>query len=176
MSAARAPQEDAMKHRHVFLAPDLQQAYAAIDAMRQGGVADDDISLVARSDIEIDRIPNRRKEADTDFMPAALRGVLFGGLLGAVVGTVAIFVAPAHFNWAGVAVMAICGALVGAWASSLVGSALPDPVRRQFKREIEAGRILLVLDAEDALERQVEQRLEASGVTPLGRVEMQAGG
>jgi hypothetical protein len=42
----------------------------------------------------------------------------------------------------------VVGALVGTWASVLMGSALPDEVRRTFHDQIAAGQILVVIDAE----------------------------
>ena len=63
-----------MKIRHVFSTPDLDSAQAAMNAALEAGVHDEDILLIARSDIELASIPNERKEADTDLMPAALRG------------------------------------------------------------------------------------------------------
>ena len=58
-----------MKSRHVYSTPDLTGARAALEAARGAGVADSDLLLVARSDIELESIPDGRKEADTDFMP-----------------------------------------------------------------------------------------------------------
>ena len=63
-----------MKIRHVFCAPDLATAQAAIRAARRAGVENRDLLLVARSDIELHSIRNGRKEADTDMLPAAMRG------------------------------------------------------------------------------------------------------
>ena len=64
-----------MKTRHVFSTNDVSQARSAVIALNEQGIAFDDISLVARSDIELDRIPDGLKEADSDFKPAALRGM-----------------------------------------------------------------------------------------------------
>lgn len=41
---------------------------------REVGVDNDDLSLIARANIELQAIPDERKEARTDFLPAALRG------------------------------------------------------------------------------------------------------
>ena len=65
-----------MKTRRVFSTPDLITARAAMQAAREAGIHDEDISLVARPDIEVGHIPNRRKEADSDFVPAAMRGAM----------------------------------------------------------------------------------------------------
>ena len=118
-----------MKTRHVFSTPDLATATAVMDAARGVGIDDDDLLLVARSDIELESIPNERKEADTDFMPAAVRGAGYGGA----------------------AAMTVAGAMVGCWASALVGSSLPDPIRAKFDAEIKAGNILVVVDGDKPL-------------------------
>ena len=158
-----------MKHRHVFRTRDMAHARAGIALARESGVEDSDIALVARPDIEIERVPNRRKEADTDFMPAALKGAIYGGLAGVALGLVSMAIKPLHFGVVAVAVMAVCGVLVGAWASSLMGSALPDPVRREFKDEIEAGHVLLLIDADEDMHRLLEPRLLAQDHVLLGK-------
>lgn len=156
-----------MKIRHVFSTPDLQVAQAVMDAARSAGVDDDDILLVARSDIELEEIPNERKEADTDLMPAALRGAGYGGAAGLLAGLAAIVITPIGLTLAGAAAAAVAGALVGSWASALVGSSLPDPIRRKFDAEIQAGRILVVLDGDKPFLDGIEPQLTAAGATPL---------
>ena len=140
-----------MKTRHVFSTPDLATATAVMDAARGVGIEDDDLLLVARSDIELESIPNERKEADTDFMPAAVRGAGYGGAAGLLAGLVAVVVTPIGLTLAGAAAMTVAGAMVGCWASALVGSSLPDPIRAKFDAEIKAGNILVVVDGDKPL-------------------------
>lgn len=121
-----------MKLRHVFSTPDLSTAHAAMVAARGAGVANDDLSLVARSDIELSAIPDDRKEADTDMLPAALRGAGIGGAAGLAAGLLAVVATPIGLTLAGAAAATVAGAAIGTWASALMGSALPDPVRAQF--------------------------------------------
>lgn len=156
-----------MKIRHVFSTPDLDTAQAVMGAARNAGVHDDDILLIARSDIELDEIPNERKEADTDLIPAALRGAGYGGAAGLLAGLAAIVITPIGLTLAGAAAAAVAGALVGSWASALVGSSLPDPIRRKFDEEIQAGRILVVLDGEKPFLDAIESQLVEAGATPL---------
>lgn len=154
-----------MKSRRVYSTPDLLTAHAAIRAACEAGIRDTDISLVARPDIEVGHIPNQRKEADSDFMPAALRGAMFGGLTGLLAGTVAVL--AVGMMWAGAGLAALAGALIGMFASSLVGASLPDPVRRKFDGEIKAGRILVLVDAAEELLPQVEAAVTRIGAMPL---------
>ena len=143
-----------MKVRRVYSTSSLPAAQTAIRDVRDAGIDDDDISLIARSDIELERVPEHQKEASTDFKHAALRGAGLGGATGLLAGLAAVAFPPLGLTIAGVALTTLGGAAVGTWASSLVGASLPDPIRRRFESEIEAGRILVVIDGEgDALER-----------------------
>lgn len=156
-----------MKTRHVFSTPDLATAHAVMTAARGGGVHDDKLLLVARSDIELESIPNKRKEADTDLVPAAVRGAGYGGATGLLAGLVAFAIPPLGITLAGAAAIGAVGAMVGCWASALVGASLPDPIRRKFEGEIQAGNILVVVDGEPAELAAAEPEMVRAGATPL---------
>ncbi|HEY0179075.1 MAG TPA: hypothetical protein VGC30_05525 [Dokdonella sp.] len=156
-----------MKHRRVFSAPDLTVAQAAVAAARAAGVPDEDVSLIARSDIQLEAIPDDRIDATTDTIPAAIRGAVGGGSTGLLAGLVAVAIPPLGVTIGGVALLAAIGALVGTWSSALMGSAVPNSVRRTFESEIEAGRILVVVDAEDALLPAAHAAVTAQGATAL---------
>ncbi|HEY5803825.1 MAG TPA: hypothetical protein VIT90_09055 [Lysobacter sp.] len=156
-----------MKIRHVFSTPDLGTAQSVMTAASSAGVGNDDILLVARSDIELEEIPNEHKEADTDLIPAALRGAGYGGAAGLLAGLAAVVLTPIGLTLAGAAAATVAGAAVGCWASALVGSSIPDPIRRKFDAEIQAGRILVVLDGNKEFLDALEPTLVASGATPL---------
>jgi len=156
-----------MKHRHIHACRDLEQASAALAAAREAGVEQDDLSLVARADIEIEQLPDSLLEARKDSVPAALRGVAGGGAVGVVAGLLAVAVPPLGITLAGGALIAATGALMGGWAGSLVGTTVEDPVRRQFEEAIEAGRILVVVDAEPELLQATDVAIARTGATPL---------
>lgn len=156
-----------MKTRHVLSTPDLDTARAVMQAARAAGIEQEGISLIARSDIELEAAPEQHKEAGGDFYPAAVRGVIGGGATGLLAGLVAVAIPPVGITLAGVAGLAIAGALTGGWASAMVGASVPDPVRRKFEGEIEAGRILVVLDADKELLERAEPALVRAGATPL---------
>lgn len=156
-----------MKTRHVFSTPDLDTAQAAMAAARAAGVGDHGLLLVARSDIELESIPAERQEADTDMLPAAMRGIGYGGATGLLAGLVAFAVPPLGITLAGAAAIGVVGAMVGCWASALVGASLPDPIRRKFDGEIRAGNILLVVDAEAGVAAAAERAVVAAGASPL---------
>lgn len=156
-----------MNQRRVYLTGNISQARNAISALHAQGLCDDAISLVARSDIELQQISNRHKEADTDFIPAAVRGAGVGGVTGVLAGLAATVFTPAGVTLAGAAAVGAVGALVGTWASALMGSALPDPIRQKFEDEIEAGRILLLVDAEPSVHERLSLPLSQAGAIAL---------
>ena len=156
-----------MKTRHVFSTPDIEAAKTVMQAARAAGIPEGDISLIARSDIELEAAPEQHKEAGSDFYPAALRGVVGGGAIGLLAGLVAVAVPPVGITVAGVAGLTLAGALTGGWTGALAGASVPDPVRRKFEGEIEAGRILVVLDGEKELLARAEPALVRAGGTLL---------
>lgn len=156
-----------MKIRHVFSTPDIATAAAAMSAARAAGVHDDDLLLVARSDIELESVPDERKEADTDLRRAAILGAEFGAGAGLLGGLLAVVIAPIGLTLAGAAALTLAGAVIGSGAAALFGSALPDPIRQKFEAEIESGKILLVVDGPEAVLAAAEPELRNAGATPL---------
>jgi hypothetical protein len=156
-----------MKTRHVFSTPNVEAARTVMQAARAAGVPEEDISLIARSDIELEATPEQHKEAGSDFYPAALRGVVGGGAVGLLAGLVAVAIPPVGITVAGVAGLTVAGALTGGWTGALVGASVPDPVRRKFEEEIESGRVLVVLDGDKEQLVRAEPALARAGGTPL---------
>lgn len=139
-----------MSTRRIYSAPDLARAEQAVAAARAAGVDDDCLSLVARSDIEVDAVSDEMKQADTDMVPAAARGAGLGAAAGAVAGLAAMTFPPLGLTLAGALLGGgAAGALVGTWASALAGASIQEPERRHYEAEIEAGRVLVVVDADD---------------------------
>ncbi len=152
-----------MKTRHVYTTPDLPAAQKVMGAARSAGVADDDILLVARSDIELEAVPDHRKEADSDMLPAAARGAGMGAGAGLLAGLAAVAIPPLGVTLAGAAATTIAGAAVGSWSAALMGSSLPDPVRQRFQDRIDAGEILVVVDGPAAELERVDPQIAAAG-------------
>lgn len=156
-----------MKLRHVFSTQDPAHARRLVALLHQHGMVDDGISLVARSDIELGSIPNRFKEADTDLVPAALRGIAIGGGTGLLVGLAAMMFAALGVTLAGAIAIGAMGALIGGLSSALMGAALPDPIRQRFDDEISAGRVLVLVDADEQTHARLEQPLAEAGAVRL---------
>lgn len=160
-----------MATRLVYSTRDIAHARDALAALHLAGIGNDAISLVARSDIELERVPDTLKEADTDAVPAAIRGMGVGGATGLLAGLAAMVLTPLGITVAGAAAIGALGALMGGWSSALMGSALPDPVRQQFDDEIAAGRVLVLVDT---TEEQQAAAADAMASVQATRLEYQA--
>lgn len=156
-----------MKTRHVFAASDLAAAHTAVQAALEAGVEHADVSLIAKGEVELEAVPDSLKEAETDFKQGALRGAVGGGAAGLVAGLIGVAVPPLGLTLAGAGALALAGAAVGTWSAALVGSSVPDPVRRTFEDEIEAGRVLVVVDAEPPLLATADRAVLDTGARAL---------
>lgn len=156
-----------MKKRHVFAAPSVPIAESVREVARRLGVGKECICLEARSDLEIQRIDDDRLNVSMDFVPAAWHGTLLGGIAGFIAGLIGMYLPFFGISLLGAFALGVVGALVGTWASVLIGSALPDEVRRKFHDEIEAGQVLVVIDAEPEAFSAIEPALADAGAVRL---------
>lgn len=70
-----------MKLRQVFVLDDLDHARRVVGFLQSRGVPDTQLSLIAGSDAVPEKIPDEPKDdSATDFVPAAMRGALGGGV------------------------------------------------------------------------------------------------
>jgi uncharacterized membrane protein len=135
--------------RHIYAFDSTDSARTAVTALRARGIDEQCISLIARADIQLEKIPDRYLDGSTDFMPALARGSALGGIAGMFAGIVAMAIPPLGIAVGGSVLLGFFagGALVGAWSSALIGTSVPNETRRKFEDEIEAGRTLLVIDS-----------------------------
>lgn len=124
-----------MKTRYVYSIESLPRLTNAMDAARACGVSDDDLAVVARHDIELRIDPGTPEPAP------------HGQLTGLLAGLSAVTVPTLGVSVAGAGLINLLGNAMGGWVPALAGDTVDDEVRRRFNDEVEAGGILLVVDA-----------------------------
>ena len=144
-----------MKNRYVYAIESLPRLTNAMDAARGCGVTDDDLAVVARHDIELRIDPDAPEPAP------------HGQLTGLLAGLSAITVPTLGVSIAGAGLINLIGNAVGGWVPALAGDTVDDEVRRRFHDEVEAGRILLVVDVEPDQHAGVDAALRGHGATPM---------
>jgi hypothetical protein len=144
-----------MRRRLYFLLPDVESARHTADDLLLARVEDRHMHFLARRGTDLAELHEAGYLIKTDFMHGAGVGLGLGALGGALLGAL-IVLNPIegthpHPLWFFAAVLA--GALLGAWVASMVGASVPNSKLRQFQREIELGKVLLMVDVPyDALD------------------------
>ena len=144
-----------MKTRYVYALDSLPRLTNAMDAARGCGVPDEDLAVVARHDIELRIDPDAPE-------PAA-----HGQLTGLLAGLSAVTVPTLGVSVAGAGLINLIGQAVGGWVPALAGDTVDDEVRRRFNDEVDAGRILLVVDAPASLRARLDAALRGHGALPM---------
>jgi len=137
-----------MRRRLYFLLPDVESARHTADDLLLARVEDRRMHFLARRGTDLAELHEAGYLIKTDFLHGAGVGLGLGALGGAALGALIVLNpiegTQPHPLWFFVAVLA--GALLGAWVASMVGASVPNSKLRQFQREIEAGKVLLIVD------------------------------
>ncbi len=144
-----------MKTRHVYAIDSLPRLTNAMDAARGCGVHDDDLAVVARHDIELRIDPDAPEPAP------------HGQLTGLLAGLSAVTVPTLGVSIAGAGLINLIGSAVGGWVPALAGDTVDDEVRRRYHDEVEAGRILLVVDVSPEAHARLDAALREHDAAPL---------
>lgn len=153
-----------MRRRIYWLLPDVDSARRTMDHLLLARIAEPHIHFVAREGVDLTGLHEANVLQTSDIIRAAQAGLVIGGAVGAAMGAVAAVFYPivgSEPQWGLVAVLAIVGGLVGAWASSLIGASTRSDRLKRFEPAIEAGKVLLMVDVPRSRVEEIEEKLEA---------------
>ncbi|SOY69644.1 conserved hypothetical protein; putative TRANSMEMBRANE PROTEIN [Cupriavidus taiwanensis] len=150
-----------MRKRIFWLLPDLASAKRTMDDLLLARVENRHIHFVARDGADMTGLHEANLFQTSDIVHAAEMGLMVGGGVGVVAGVVvAMFpIVSDTPQWGLVGVLAVLGAVFGAWAASMIGSSAPNSRLRAFEKDIEAGKILLMVDVPRTRVEEVETLL-----------------
>lgn len=137
-----------MRRRLYWVLPDLASAKRAQDDLLLAKVEDRHLHFLARRGAELGELHEASWLEKSDIRHAAIVGTLLGGLIGAIAGwLITVFpIERLSFGAGGWMLMTMFGAAFGLVSSTMVGSSVPNSQLRQFAPDIDAGRILLIVD------------------------------
>ncbi len=137
-----------MRHRMYVSLPDAVSARSLMDDLLLARVEERHMHFLGRRGSDLDGLHEASYLHKTDAVHAGFLGLVLGGAMGALLGTVLVNYPPQGVSPEMVAVLicALVGAVLGAWVSTMVGLQVPNSRLRAFQDEIEDGRILLILD------------------------------
>ena len=138
--------------RYIYAFDTIDAACSAVAQLRENGVDDRYISLIARRNIETQSTQDRLVDVAVDLIPNFGWGAVVGATAGLWVGIVAMLVLPldAVIGSSMLVTFLTCGAILGAWISTPIGPRVLEDGPRALEEEVEAGRTLLVVDSETA--------------------------
>jgi hypothetical protein len=160
--------------RIYFLAPNVDTTKKIVDDLRCARVEDRHIHVLAKRDTPLDDMPEASVMEKTDFIPALEQGLALGGATGLLAGLVAVAL-PTGLVVGGGAVLgiALAGAGIGGWLSSMVGMSAGNRRIEQFQEAIEKGKVMVMVDVPrdrvegiEAIIRKHHPEAECEGTEP----------
>ena len=137
-----------MRRRLYFILPDVESARRTADDLLLARVEDRRMRFLARRGTELDPLHEAGYLDKTDMVHGAAVGLALGAIIGALVGVMVVAYPPEGTNPQLVSVLVgmLIGAPLCAWMASMAGAAVPNSRLRQFQADIEAGRVLMMVD------------------------------
>lgn len=142
--------------RLYFLVPDVATARQIVNELLLARVEERHIHLVASEGTAMEDLPEATFLQKTDFVPALERGLAIGGATGVVASLVAVTVGGMVLAGGAVLAIALAGAGVGAWMSSMIGASIPNSRIKEFEKAIEAGEVMMMVDVPKAKVHEIE--------------------
>jgi hypothetical protein len=131
------------------LLPDVTHARLLINELRENGLEDRYIHVLAREDAPIDGLHKATIIHKTELARGIKRGIILGGFAGLLGGLLAVTLPPAGINSMGNTfplITTLAGAGFGIVACSLLDCGTTNRELRPFRAAIIMGQILVILD------------------------------
>jgi len=137
-----------MRRRLYFLLPDVESAKRTADDLLLARVDDRHMRFLSKRGTTLEPLHEAGYLDKTDMVHGAVVGLALGGIIGALVGALAVAYPPQGLSPKLVAILIgmLLGAPFGAWVASMVGAAVPNSRLKQFHADLEAGRVLMMVD------------------------------
>jgi hypothetical protein len=159
-----------MRRRLYFLVPDVVSARQTVGDLLLARIEDRHMHVLAKRGTDLGELHEASALQKTDLVHGAERGLVIGGALGIALGAALVLAPPggASLEWVTVLATGIGGAFIGAWLGSLAGAGVPNSRLKCYARELDAGKVLLMVDVPFARVDEIRslvhrQHPEASG-------------
>ena len=137
-----------MLRRLYFVLPDVDSARRTADDLLLARVEDRRMHVLARRGTDLGELHEAGYALKSDLVHGAGVGLGIGAAAGALIGALIVFYpvegsAPHPLAFF---ISVALGCALGAWTASMVGASVPNSRLRQFQGDIEAGRVLMMVD------------------------------
>jgi len=164
--------------RLCFLSPDLSHARQVVEDLKNNGIPEKHIYVLAKYGVDIEDLPDAGPESD-DFLPAYRRGLELGGTAGLLLGLTALAFPPAGIVVGGglVLLIGLWGAGIGGILTGIAGGAFPNSKLKAFEAAIDAGKLLVMADVPkkdvekfEGIIQRLDPAVEVDGIEPPSKL------
>ncbi len=148
-----------MRLRMYVTLPDVASAKQLCNDLLLARIEDRRMRFLARRGTDLDGLHEASYFHKTDAIHGAFIGLVVGGALGAALGAVLVSYPPEGMSLEmGVVLLcALAGAALGVWVATMVGLQVPNSRLKPFEADLQAGRILLILDVPSSRYEEVRE-------------------
>jgi hypothetical protein len=150
-----------MRRRLYYVLPDMPSARAMLDELLLARIEERHIRFLAREGSLPGDMPGCSFMLKTDLVHGAQLGAVIGGIVGLVAGIV-LALMPLYglvMQTGAILLLALGGALFGAWASGMNGCAIPNKKLEQYADRVERGQVLMIVDVPVRRVREIEDMI-----------------
>lgn len=150
-----------MRRRLYYVLPDISSARAMLDELLLARIEERHIRFLAREGSLPGDMPGCSFVLKTDLVHGAQLGAVIGGVVGLVAGIVLALMPPYGLvmQTGAILLLALGGALFGAWASGMNGCAIPNKKLEQYADRVERGQVLMIVDVPVRRVREIEDMI-----------------
>ena len=137
-----------MKRRLYFVLPDLASAKQIVDELLLARIEDRNMHFHAKDGVSLEGLHQANLLQTSDIVHGAESGLVVGGVAGVMAGIAVMMFPPTGVSMQLVTILitAVLGSVFGLWVSSMIASSIPNSRLREFEEDLEAGKILLMVD------------------------------
>jgi hypothetical protein len=152
-----------MRRRLYFVLPDIDSAVRTSNDLLLARIEDRHMHFLARRGTPMGDLHEASFLQKSDAVHGAELGFVIGGIGGFVLGCYIYLTPPdgVQLELVTILIASILGALFGAWASSLVALSVPNSRLKAFAQDIEAGKVLLIVDVPSGRVAEIQQLVHA---------------
>lgn len=137
-----------MRRRLYFLFPDVDSARRTADDLLLARIEDRHMHVLAQRGTDLGELHEAGYALKSDLLHGAGVGLGLGALGGALLGALVLLypiegTAPHPLAFF---VSVALGGVLGAWVASMVGASVPNSKLEQFQADIDAGKVLMMVD------------------------------
>ena len=163
-----------MRRRLYFLLPDMDSARRTANDLLLARVEDRHMHFLARRGTDLAELHEAGYFIKTDLVHGAGVGLGLGALGGAALGALLVFypIEGTHPHPLAFFVAVLVGAALGAWVASMVGASVPNSKLSRFQRDLDGGKMLLMVDVPPSAVDEIRGEVTARHpeAVPAGQV------